>query len=231
MPIEIGPQPPTALDTTPRPEAGHFHWIRADPTPVGTALFAFALAVYGVRFVNVNSATIAAGSVTVGLNYAVLVAAIGESICGILAIMRGLSYKGYILSIFGIWLWGFYFLITAGVQSHVFTTNALGWYVLLLDIPAVIMAVPAVVERNIPLVIAFAGLITLQFFLGLGYHEVYNAINTATATKSPPHFSSAVTLLNVSAWAGWVASAALFWLFAVEVYEATGVIRRHEPLA
>ena len=231
MSIESEPQLASPADTTPSPDAGHFHWIRADPTPVGTALFAFALAVYGVRFVNVNSATIAAGPVTVGLNYAVLIAAIGESVCGILAIMRGLTYKGYILSIFGIWLWGFFFLITAGVQSHAFTTNSIGWYVLLLDIPAIIMAVPAVVERNIPLTIAFAGLITLQFFLGLGYHEVYNAINTATATKSAPHFSSAVTLLNVSAWASWVASAALFWLFAVEVYEATGVLNRHEPLA
>lgn len=199
--------------------------------PVGTALFAFALAVYGVRFVGVKPTTVAAGPVTVGLNYAVLIAAIGESICGILAVMRGLTYKGYILSIFGIWLWGFFFLITAGVASKTFTPDSIGWYALLLDIPAIIMAVPAFKQRNIPLSIAFVGLIILQFFLGLGYHEVYNAINTAAATKSVPKLSSAVSLLKVSAWAGWVASAALFWLFAVEVYEATGVLRRHDSLA
>jgi hypothetical protein len=239
MAIQIGAEPRSAADSTPSTnsrrtpsaEAAHFHWIVADPVPVGTALFAFALAIYGVRFSDVKAATVAAGPVTVGLNYAVLIAAIGESICGILAVMKGLTYKGYILSIFGIWLWGFFFLITAGAASKTFTPDSVGWYALLLCIPAIIMAVPAFKQRNIPLSMAFLGLIILQFFLGLGYHEVYNAISTATATHSAPKLSTAVTLLKVSAWAGWVASAALFWLFAVEVYESTGVLRRHESLA
>ncbi|MGA2926562.1 MAG: hypothetical protein ABSG43_11295 [Solirubrobacteraceae bacterium] len=231
MSIPVSADPPSAADSTPSVDSGHFHWIVADPVPVGTALFAFALSVYGVRFVGVKATTVAQGPVSVGLNYAVLIAAIGESVCGILAVMRGLTYKGYILSIFGIWLWGFFFLITAGAASKTFTPDSVGWYALLLDIPAIIMAVPAFKQRNIPLSIAFVGLIVLQFFLGLGYHEVNNAINAAVATKHPPNFSTSISLLKVSAWAGWVASAALFWLFAVEVYEATGVIRRHESLA
>lgn len=236
MVVESVSEPHSAAQTipsvdsrrTPGVESVRFHWIVADPVPVGTALFAFALAIYGVRFSGVTATTVAAGPATVGLNYGVLVAAIGESICGILAVMKGLTYKGYILSIFGIWLWGFFFLVTAGAASKTFTPDSVGWYALLLDIPAIIMAVPAFKQRNIPLSIAFVGLIILQFGLGLGYHEVYSAISTATATHSAPMLSSAVALLRVSAWAGWVASAALFWLFAVEVYEATGVIRRHE---
>ncbi|MBV9050224.1 MAG: hypothetical protein JOY58_18295, partial [Solirubrobacterales bacterium] len=130
-----------------------------------------------------------AGPLTIGLNYAVLVAAIAESVCGILALMRGGGYPGYVLSIFGIWLWGFYFLITAGAGSKEFTPNALAWYAFLLDIPVILMAVPAFVHRNIPFAVAFVGLILLVFFLGLGYHDVYNALSTAAATKSPPKLS------------------------------------------
>ena len=207
-----------------RSEVAPRHWIVSDPIPPGVALFAFALALYGARFVNVKETTLVAGPLTIGLNYAVLVAAIAESVCGILALMRGGGYPGYVLSIFGIWLWGFYFLITAGAGSKEFTPNALAWYAFLLDIPVILMAVPAFVHRNIPFAVAFVGLILLVFFLGLGYHDVYNALSTAAATKSPPKLSAPVSLLKVSAYAGFVASAALFWVFAADVYEATGVI-------
>jgi hypothetical protein len=207
------------------------HWIVADPVPIGVAMFAFALALYGARFVTVKDATLVAGPLTVGLNYAVLVAAIGESVCGLLAVMRGVTYPGYVLGIFGIWLWGFYFLITAGAGDKDFTPDALAWYAFLLDIPVILMAVPAFVHRNIPFAIAFIALILLVFFLGLGYHDVYNAINTAKATKSPPSFSGSVSVLKISAWAGFVASAALFWVFAVDVYEATGVMRPRRKAA
>ena len=212
--------PRTARDTAP------LHWIVSDPVPVGTALFAFALALYGVRFAVVKDATLASGPITVGLNYGVLVAAVAESVFGLLAVVRGVTYRGYILSIFGIWLWGFYFLVTAGAADKAFTTDALAWYVLLLDIPVILIAVPAFVQRKIPLSIAFLGLIVLVLCLGLGYHDVYDAINTATATKSPPKFSGAVSLLKISAYAGFVASAALFWMFAKDVYEVEGLLKR-----
>jgi len=202
------------------------HWIVADPVPIGLALFAFALALYGARFIDVKETTLVAGPITIGLNYGVLVAAIAEGLCGILAVMRGVTYPGYVLSIFGIWLLGFYFLITAGAGSKEFTPNALAWYVFLLDVPVVLMAVPAFVHRNIPFIVAFIGLIILIFFLGLGYHDVYSAVSTAAQTKSPPNLSTPVSLLKVSAYAGFVASAALFWVFAVDVYTATGVLGR-----
>ena len=225
MASQIGFESPPAArsDSAPR------HWIVADPVPTGVALFAFALALYGVRFVGVKETTLVAGPVTIGLNYAVLVAAIAESVCGLLALMRGLGYPGYVLSIFGIWLWGFYFLITAGAGSKEFTPDALAWYAFLLDVPVILMAVPAFVHRNIPFAVAFIGLIVLVFFLGLGYHDLYNALNTAAATKSPPKLSSPVSLLKVSAYAGFVASAALFWVFAVDVYRATGVLQARRP--
>ena len=193
-----------------RADAGPRHWMVADPVPVGLALFALALALFGARFITVKDTTVVAGSLTVGLNYGVLVAAIAESVCGILALMRGVTYPGYVLSIFGIWLWGFYFLITAGAGSKDFTPDALAWYAFLLDIPVILMAVPAFVHRNIPFVIAFIGLIVLVFFLGLGYHDVNSAINAAVAGKHPPAFGSSTSLLKVSAIAGFVASAALF---------------------
>ena len=206
--------------------AGPRHWMVADPVPVGLALFAFALALFGARFITVKDTTLVAGPLTVGLNYGVLVAAIAESVCGILALMRGVTYPGYALSIFGIWLWGFYFLIMAGAGSRDFTPDALAWYAFLLDIPVILMAVPAFVHRNIPFMIAFIGLIVLVFFLGVGYHDVNSAINAAVAGKHPPAFGSSTSLLKVSAIAGFVASAALFWVFAVDVYVATGVLRR-----
>lgn len=227
MSTAIGLESPAVGSSEPAPR----NWIVADPVPTGVALFAFALAVYGVRFVDVKEATLVAGPVTIGLNYAVLVAAIAESLCGILALIRGVTYPGYVLSVFGIWLWGFYFLITAGAASKDFTPNALAWYAFLLDVPVIIMAVPAFVHRNIPFMVAFVGLILLVFFLGLGYHDVYNAISTATATKSPPRLATPVSLLKISAYAGFVASAALFWVFAVDVYQATGVIRGRRPVA
>ena len=79
----------------------------ADPTPVAFALFAFALAVYGVRFVNVSALTVAAAPTTIALDYAILVAAIAETLVGVLAVIRGLAYRGYVTTIFGIWLFGF----------------------------------------------------------------------------------------------------------------------------
>ena len=65
----------------------------------------------------------------------------------------------------------------AGAGSKDFTPDALAWYAFPLDIPVILMAVPAFVHRNIPFMIAFIGLIVLVFFLGLGYHDVNSAIH------------------------------------------------------
>jgi len=200
--------------------------LMTDPTPVAFALFAFALGVYFIRFQDVNGSTLAAGPITEGLNYAVLVGGIAETLAGILGIIRGIGYPAYVITTFGIWLLGFYLLITSGAANKAFTPDAIAWYSLVVIIPVAILAVPAVVHRNIPFIIAFLGLILLLLFLGLGYHSLQDQLNAAAATKSAPDLGTAVNQLKVSAWAGLVAAVAIWVVFAQDVFQATGVLKR-----
>jgi len=196
-----------------------------DPLPVAYALFAFALAVYGIRFVNVSAGTLAAGPETVALNYAVLIAGIAETLAGILALIRGSTYPGYVTSVFGIWLIGFYLLITTGAASKAFTPDALAWYVLVLIVPVVILGVPAVIHREIAFTVAFVALIVLLLLLGLGYHNLNDALSAAAASGKPPALSTAVDLVKASSWFGFAAAAAIWWVFAREVYRSAGLLR------
>jgi hypothetical protein len=200
--------------------------LMTDPTPVAFALFAFALAVYFIRYQDVNASTLAAGPITEGLNYAVLVAGIAEVLAGILGIIRGIGYPAYVTTTFGIWLLGFYLLITSGAASKEFTPDAIAWYSLVLIVPVAILAVPAFVHRNIPFTIAFVALLVLLLFLGLGYHSLEDQLNAAAATKSAPDLATAVDQLKVSAWAGLVAAVAIWVVFAQAVFQATGVMKR-----
>jgi succinate-acetate transporter protein len=200
-----------------------------DPMPVAYGLFAFALAVYGIRFSGVSAATLAAGPETVALNYAVLIAGIAETLAGILAVIRGSAYPGYVTSVFGIWLIGFYLLITSGAASKEFTPDALAWYVLVLIVPVVILAVPAAVHRELAFTVAFAALIVLLLLLGLGYHNLSNALSAATASGKPPAVSTAVDLVKASSWFGFLAAVAIWWVFAREVYKSTGLLRARRP--
>jgi hypothetical protein len=193
--------------------------------PIGYGLFGFALAVYGIRFASVSATTLSAGPATVGLNYAVLIAGIGETIAGILGVIRGNSYPGYVTSVFGIWLIGFYLLITSGPDQKTFTPDALAWYVLVLVVPVAIMAVPAIMHREFPFIIAFVALIALLLLLGLGYHSLYDAISSAVTAKKAPVVTTAVNLLKASSWFGFIAAISVWWVFAREVYQTTGVLR------
>jgi hypothetical protein len=196
-----------------------------DPIPIALGLFGFALLVYGARFVDVSPATIAAGSQSEGLNYALLAGAVAEALGGIIAVIRGQLYPGYVTTTFGLWLFGLFFLVTAGAGAKDFTPDALGWYALCLVIPVAIMAVPSIVHRNYPFIVAFLGLEALLILFGIGFHAVYTAVAAATAT-SPPDLSTQVNLIEASAWCAFVAAAALWWVFAKDVYEATGVLSR-----
>jgi hypothetical protein len=200
--------------------------LMTDPTPVAFALFAFALAVYFIRYQDVNASTLAAGPITEGLNYAVLVAGLAEVLAGILGIIRGIGYPAYVTTTFGIWLLGFYLLITSGAASKEFTPDAIAWYSLVLIVPVAILAVPAFVHRNIPFIIAFVALLVLLLFLGLGYHSLEDQLNAAAAAKSAPDLGTAVDQLKVSAWAGLVAAVAIWVVFAQAVFQATGVLKR-----
>jgi succinate-acetate transporter protein len=199
--------------------------MMADPMPVSFALFALALAFYGVRFVGVDAATIASGPASEGLKYAVLIAGIGQTLAGVLGIIRGLTYPAYVSTTFGIWLLGFFLLVTSGAATKEFTPDALAWYVLVLVVPVAIMSVPAIAHRNVPFIIAFAGLLGLLLLLGLGYHHVYDTVVAAKHAHTAPDLSSAVRMLKASAWCAFAAAAAIWWVFASEVYRHTGVLR------
>ena len=197
--------------------------------PVAYGLFAFALAVYGIRFASVSAATLSAGPATVALNYAVLIAGIAETLAGVLAVIKGSVYPGYVTSVFGIWLIGFYLLITTGAASKEFTPDALAWYVLVLIVPVAIMAVPAAIHREIAFTVAFVALILLLLLLGLGYHNLNDALSGAAASGKPPVVSTAVDLVKASSWFGFIAAAAIWWVFAREVYLTTGLLRARRP--
>jgi hypothetical protein len=209
--------------TTTRPDARPA--LMADPMPIAFGLFAFALGVYFIRFESVSAGTLAAGPTTVALNYAVLVAGIAEVFGGVLGIIRGIGYPAYVTSVFGIWLLGFYLLITSGAASKEFTPDALAWFSLVLIVPVAILAVPAFLHLNIPFMIAFLALLGLLLFLGLGYHSLNNQLVAAAATKAAPHLGTAVDLVKVSAWCGLVAALAIWAVFAQEVYQITGVLK------
>ncbi len=192
-----------------------------DPTPIALAIFAFALAAYGVRFISVNGATLAAGPTTEALNYAVLVAAIAQAVSGFIAVIRGFAYPGYVTGTLGLWLFGFYMLITSGAANKEFTPDALAWYVLLAVVPVVLLSIPAFMHRNIPFMIAFVAITVLLVLLGLGYHDLYNSLIAAAKTKSAPNLSTSVNLIKTSAYFSFVAAIALWWAFTVMLVKAT----------
>jgi succinate-acetate transporter protein len=198
--------------------------LMADPMPMAYGLFGFALAAFGLRFMNVEAETLASNSTSIAVTYAVLVAGIAQTVAGVLGIVRGMGYPAYVTSTFGIWLLGFYLLATTGAEDEAFTPNALAWYVLLLLVPVAIMAVPAFVHRNIPFSIAFVAVIAALLFFGLGYHNLYEVATAAAKTKTTPDLSTAVSLVKASGWAAWAAAAAVWFVFAKEVYHLTGVL-------
>jgi succinate-acetate transporter protein len=102
--------------------------------------------------------------------YVILVAAIGETIAGMWAIARGNTYVAGILANFGIWLVGFYMMLTQGAA------RSEGAYVLLLIIPIVYLGIIAFRARLVIFSIAFAALIAMLFFLGFGYYFENDAL-------------------------------------------------------
>ena len=205
----------------------------ADPTPVAFGLFAFALAVYGVRFVGIDVGSLLAPHTQLALDYALLIAGIAETLGGLLAILRGIAYPGWVTMVFGIWLLGFYLLLT---NSRVaLNADSVAWYVWILVVPVAILAVPAFAHRHLEFMIAFAAIAALLVLLGLAFHDVQNALDSTTAAGAAGpdpaklaasiQSSSVLGLLRVSAWLGFVSAAAIWVAFARTVYAATGVIR------
>lgn len=142
-----------------------------NPGVFGLATFGFALSALSFQIL-VNSDT--AGATL----YAVLVAAIGETIAGMWAIARGNTYVAGILTTFGIWLFGFYMLLTQGEELGVLNPESEGAYVLLLIIPVVYLGIIAFRARLVVFSVAFIALIAMLFFLGFGYYFENEVLRT-----------------------------------------------------
>jgi hypothetical protein len=177
------------------------------------SLFGFALFLYGVQFVVYAGAAPGAATSSVATIYAVLVAAIGETLAGIFYILRGQGYQASILCGFGLWLFGLYLLLTLGAENKAFAPDAVGWYAIALIVPVAFMAIPAILHRNAALVLAFVALIGVLLFLGVGFLSA----NLAAKPPVPP----SVNLLRVSGVFAWIAAAPL-WYTAARVVLAIG---------
>jgi len=178
------------------------------------SLFGFALFVYGVQFVVYHGAAPGAATSSVATTYAVLVAAIGEIIAGVMYIIRGQGYQASIFCSFGLWLFGLYLLLTLGEENKSFSPYAVGWYAIALVVPVAFMAIPSFQQRNAPLMLAFAALIGLLLFLGIGFLTA----DPAATTPVPPSAS----LLRVSGIFAWIAAAPLWYLAARVVLAISG---------
>ncbi|WP_182358736.1 hypothetical protein [Tomitella gaofuii] len=126
--------------------------------PGGAALFTFGLALTWVFIAEVVDHD-ATGALVFGL----LVGGIGQTLGGIIAILRKDNYLGNLLLTYGIWLIGFFLLSLNDLGS----TNARAWWSFALVIPSLFLAVPAVRTRATAIILAFIFLIGLEVFLGL----------------------------------------------------------------
>ncbi len=224
----------------------------ANPLPIAFGIFGFSFLVYSVRFVGVSADTLT-GPTSEALSYALLIGGIAELLGGLLAIIKGIAHSGWTMSVLGIWLIGFFLLIqhtdpAAVSDPRILQTGAdgkplpasaasalqqvnvaawhaasLSWFMLMLAVPVLILAIRPVLDRNITLIIVFAGVIAVAILFGLAFHDVYTTLtDVAQGKATKPDLSSAVDLLRVSAWASFVAAAGLFWLFGHQVAAREG---------
>ena len=185
----------------------------ADPGAIGLSLFGFALFLYGVQFVVYAGAAPGAATSSVATIYAILVAGVGETLAGLLYILRGQGYQASVLCGFGLWLLGLYLLLTLGAENKSFAPDAVGWYAIALIAPVAFMAIPSILLRNADFILAFAALIGVLLFLCTGFLSA----NLAAKPPVPP----SVSLLRVSGVLAWVAAAAL-WYSAARIVLAIG---------
>ncbi len=154
----------TTTISAPRKESTGLGHIIGDPG--GAALFTFGLALTWVFIAEVVDHD-AKGALVFGL----LVGGIGQTLGGIIAVLRKDNYLGNLLMTYGIWLIGFFLLSINSLGN----TNARAWWSFMLIIPSLMLAVPAVRTRATPIILAFVFLIGLELFLGLAL------LNTDTA--------------------------------------------------
>lgn len=138
----------------------------------------FGLATFGFALVALSFQVLINPEASGATLYAILVAAIGETVAGMWAIARGDTYVAGILATFGIWLFGFYMMRTQGEELGLVNPASEGAYVLLIIIPVVYLGLIAFRARLLIFSVAFAALIALLFFLGFGYYFENEALRT-----------------------------------------------------
>src|SRR6266487_1880732 len=175
----------------------------AHPSAAGLSRCAFALFLYGVQFVVYAGAAPGAATSSVATIYAILVAAVGETLAGVLYILRGQGYQASILCGFGLWLLGLYLLLTLGAENRGFAPDAVGWYAIALIAPVAFMAIPSILHRNVAFTLAFVALAGLLLFLGIGFLSA----DLAARPPVPP----STNLLRVSGIFAWIAAAPLWY--------------------
>jgi succinate-acetate transporter protein len=139
----------------------------------GLLAFGFSLAVLGVAFTISKSALGAA-------TYALLYAGALEFIGGLFLIVRGDTYLGSIIAVFGGWLLGFFMLLTQGRALNLFNEISAATYMFCLEPPIIFMAIPAIKARHGVVIGAFVGLFLLVLSLGLFNLEPSAGLRLAT---------------------------------------------------
>jgi succinate-acetate transporter protein len=99
--------------------------------------------------------------------YGTLVSAIAEFVGGTWAFARGDTYLGAIGSTFGAWLFGYYYMVTAGVAAKIYHPQSAGLYCFALIIPVALLAIPSIKLKLKAFTGVFVGLILVLLFLGL----------------------------------------------------------------
>ncbi|MDT3442177.1 MULTISPECIES: GPR1/FUN34/YaaH family transporter [unclassified Pseudofrankia] len=176
----------------------------SDPAPIGLSLFGFGLLLYAVNFIWVEKSV-------VGLDYALLIGGLALVLAGIISVVGGLAYSGYVMTTFGFWAIGLYFLLTSGIQNRAFAPEAVGWYCLGMLVPVAYLAIPAIKYRMYPFVALFASLFGVLACMGMGQ------INTDQ------------DLVKTSGWFALFASALVWSVAAYSVLVNTGVLTQAAP--
>ncbi|GAA4666132.1 hypothetical protein [Gordonia humi] len=125
--------------------------------PGGAALFTFGLALTWVFFAEVVDHA-ASGALVFGL----LVGGLGQTLGGVIAIIRKDNYLGNLLITYGLWLIGFHLLSIHEMGSPA----ARGFWSFALVVPSLFLLVPAIRMRAVAIILAFVFLIALELFLG-----------------------------------------------------------------
>lgn len=186
------------------------HTPLTDAGPVALLLLGFTLFMIGVGFAIDQTAA-------VGVDYAILVSAIAQLLAGVLCLIKGLHFAGYVMTTFGCFLTGLFCLLTIGAASaestdKIFTSHAVGWYVLAIVFPLAILNIPVFVHRDIPFMIAFPLLTLMNLALGL-------------AELTGPR----AVLLQITGWLALVAAPVVWFKAAKDVFAHTAPTHAHTP--